>query len=65
MKFGLREHRGSLEESLKTVKTISLSTFLSLLDKYEFYCFDDRCQQLLFCVKDLNSPLPFWLFIQY
>ena len=50
-----REHRGGLEESLKTSVEITEQEFKELLKKkendYQYYCFDKRCQQIIFLGK--------------
>ena len=64
--FGKREHRGSLQESLNTSVQITEQEFRDLLyDKnndYKYYCYDNRCNQILFLGKyDLKY---LWLYIQ-
>lgn len=65
-KFGKREHRGSLNESLTTSIQINEEEFKELLNnrdnKYKYYCFDNRCNQILFCGKHELEYM--WLFIQ-
>lgn len=55
IKFGKREHRGGLKESLTTSVEITESEFKNLLnDKangYTYYCFDERCNQIIFLGK--------------
>lgn len=50
-----REHRGGLEESLKTSVEITEQEFKELLkdrnNGYEYYCFDSRCNQIIFLGK--------------
>ena len=50
-----REHRGGLEESLKTSVEITEQEFKNLLEDrnndYKYYCFDERCQQIIFLGK--------------
>lgn len=50
-----REHRGGLEESLKTSVEITEQEFKELLknkeNDYQYYCFDKRCQQIIFLGK--------------
>jgi hypothetical protein len=64
--FGKREHRGGLEESLKTSVEITEQEFKELLNNpdndYKYYCFDNRCNQILFCGKYELDYM--WLFIQ-
>ena len=61
IKYGKREHRGSLEDSLKTKKTISEKTFQKLLKNYNYYCYDSRCNQILF----INTKLQYtWLYME-
>ena len=64
--YGKREHRGGLKESLSTSVQITELEFKELLNNkdndYQYYCFDNRCNQILFCGKyDLDYM---WLFIQ-
>ena len=59
--YGQRKDRGSLEESLKTSRNISKSMFAWLLDKYIFYGYDSRCNQILWITKNNDYR---WLFIQ-
>ena len=53
--FGKRDHRGGLKESLETSVEITEQEFKKLLnDKdndYHYYCFDDRCNQIIFIGK--------------
>ena len=64
--FGKREHRGGLDESLATSVQITEQEFKELLnDKnndYQYYCYDSRCKQILFCGKYGLKYM--WLFIQ-
>lgn len=50
--YGKREHRGGLNESLETAIEISEEEFKELLEDknngYEYYCYDDRCNQIIF-----------------
>lgn len=72
MKF--RQHRGSLEDSLKT--TVSFDTFTAFKDylvellgledtrqlhtlDVEFYGYDERCDQYLHIVKYQDKPIGF------
>ena len=64
--FGKREHRYGIEESLATSVQITEDEFKELLNnkdnEYEYYCYDNRCKQILFCGKyELKYQ---WLFIQ-
>ena len=53
--FGKREHRGGLKESLETSVEITAQEFNELLknkaNDYSYYCFDDRCNQIVFLGK--------------
>lgn len=53
--FGKREHRGGLAESLATSIQITEQEFKELLNNpdndYKYYCYDNRCKQILFCGK--------------
>ena len=64
--YGKREHREGLQESLETSVRISEREFEKLLrDKdndYSYYCFDNRCNQILFLGKYELKYM--WLFIQ-
>ena len=50
-----REHRGGLSESLATSVEITEQKFKDLLkdtnNGYHYYCFDERCQQVIFLGK--------------
>ena len=50
-----REHRGGLDESLATSVQITEQEFKNLLkdrnNEYDYYCFDERCQQVIFLGK--------------
>ena len=65
IKFGFRHHRGTLKESLKTQRYISEGLFNSLLLDYAYYGFDNRVNQLLFVIRDMDKvERPTWLFIE-
>lgn len=61
-KYGYRQHRSTLVESLKTSVAISSRSFDNMLQsgRFSFYCFDDRCNQLLW----LSDDTEMWLFVQ-
>ena len=64
--FGKRKQRSILQESLNTSVRIAESDFRELLldknNKYKFYSFDKRCNQILFIG---NPELEYmWLYIQ-
>lgn len=65
-KFGKRKHRGGLDESLATSVQITEEEFKELLNNkdndYTYYCFDNRCNQILFCGKYELEYM--WLYIQ-
>ena len=50
-----REHRSGLVESLATSVEITEQEFKNLLkdrnNEYDYYCFDERCQQVIFLGK--------------
>lgn len=54
MKYYIMEHRGGLDESLKTRKEISEDKFYELLPLYEFYCYDDRINCNRYILKDME-----------
>ncbi len=64
--YGKREHRGGLTESLATSVKITEQEFKELLNNkdsdYQYYCYDNRCKQILFCGKYELKYM--WLFIQ-
>jgi len=64
--YGKRIHCGELQESLKTSIKISEYEFKQLLEEpdneYKYYCFDHRCNQILFLGKHELKYM--WLFIQ-
>lgn len=64
--YGYRQTCGSLEESLKTKVYISETTFKKLLNEYDYYAFDKRCNQFLFIIKQptLLNLTRFWFFIE-
>lgn len=61
LKYGKRKHRGGLQESLETTCFISEREFQQCLSSYDYYCFDDRCNQILFINTDEEFT---WLFIE-
>ena len=63
VKYGKREHRGGLKESLATSKYIDEYTFNRLVKKYDYYCVDERCNQIMFIAKDMSRKY-IWLFIE-
>ena len=63
-RFGKRIHQGSLTDSLLTSVYITYNEFNSLLKIYEFYTFDERCNQFMFIAKDLTKTDYDWLFIE-
>lgn len=67
LRFGTREHRGGLDESLATSKYFDEKRFNELLPYYEYYAFDERCNQIMFILKDMEHEWrnhPVWLFIE-
>lgn len=64
MKYGYRDHRELLEDSLSTKVYIDEKDFRFRLKKYEFYGYDERCRQILFIRKDNSVFAPWWLFIE-
>lgn len=61
IKYGKREHRGTLEESLKTKKEITDKEFSILVNYYTYYGYDNRCNQILF----INIKKEYtWLYIE-
>lgn len=66
IKFGKRKHRGALQDSLDTSVEIYEEEFKNLIrDKnngYNYYCFDNRCNQILFLGKYELDYM--WLYIQ-
>ena len=64
-KYGTREHRGALKDSLETAVYISFYDFIKRLKDYKFYSFDERVNQVMFLIKDFtNVKKPAWLFIE-
>lgn len=67
-KYGYRDLRELLAESLETSKYISIEEFKKRLRKfkYQFYAFDDRVNQIMFIINDIPGHLdqPTWLFIE-
>lgn len=69
MKYYEMDHRGSLKESLKTLREITYDRFKFLLSyyNYKFYCFDDRIYSSRYIVPDIPKfcckpyLLPCWL----
>lgn len=59
--YGKRQHRGLLQDSLKTTVTISEQEFGELFADYHYYGFDKRCNQILFINTDKVYT---WLFIE-
>lgn len=61
--YGKREQRGGLNDSLKTSKYIDEFEFNKLVKKYDYYAFDERCNQVMFIAKDMSTKY-IWLFIE-
>lgn len=61
VRFGYREHRVTLDESLKTRVYISCKTFDKMIksDTFDYYGYDPRCHQYLWLNAHYN-----WLFIE-
>lgn len=57
IKYFTREHRGSLYESMQTMKYITKKRFNELLTTglYEYYAYDTRVFQYLFILKDIEK----------
>lgn len=62
LKYGYRQHKSTLEESLKTSVAISSRSFDNHLQsgRFRFYCYDERCNQILW----LSDDTEMWLFIE-
>lgn len=65
--YGKREQRGGLQESLDTSLLITEEEFKELLkdydnNGYDYYCYDERCNQILF-LGDYRLKYQ-WLYIQ-
>lgn len=62
VRYGYRQHRGGLQESLQTKVYISVDTFKRMLDNktVEYYAFDERCNQVLY----INWETYTWYFIE-
>ena len=59
--YGIREHRGTLKESLKTKKRIRYKEFKKILKDYKYYGYDKRCNQQLY----INTKLQYtWLYME-
>lgn len=68
-KYGTRDHRETLEESLETKKYINSSEFKRLMSKniYHYYTTDYRCNQILFILNDIPKYYKYyttWIFIE-
>ena len=61
--FGVRKHSGGLKESILTTKYISENDFNSIINKYDYYGFDERVNQIMFISKDMRENYT-WAFIQ-
>lgn len=62
-----RDTRETLKESLETEEITTLAYFIYAIDIakiYEFYGYDERCHELLWCLKQPISNLPWWLGIR-
>ena len=66
MKFGYRDHRSTLQESLQTKQYISINDFTKRSKNYRFYAYDNRCKQLMFIRDEMEHHYtePTWLFIE-
>ena len=62
VRYGYRQHKGGLEESLRTKVYIRQEQFNTMLSsgKFHVYGFDSRCNQLLW----LSSTTQTWLFVE-
>ena len=62
------QHRGSLDEALKTRRKISFKVFLDLYHKYnyKFYDFDKRINCIRFIISDMEKhiSMPTWLLLE-
>ena len=67
-KFYRMQHRGSLDEALKTREQISFDKFEFYLQAYDYrvYCYDERISCVRFILNDhhLKPNLPCWILIE-
>lgn len=66
MKYGYREHRELLTESLKTKVYCTEEEFRKMAQKYRYYAYDKRCKQIVFIIDNMQQYYtePTWLFIE-
>lgn len=63
VKYGKRKHSGGLQDSLNTSEYINENEFNELVKEYDYYAYDERCNQVLFIAKDMKREY-IWLFIE-
>lgn len=68
--YFVRDHRGGLNESMKTMEYIDFDDFKKRINSgnYEFYAFDDRVNQFLWILKHMDKDYldnPTWLGIGF
>lgn len=64
IRFFVRDHRATLEQSLRTMRIISPEQFTNLYKNYEFYGYDKRVMQFLFIARDIEKVSPLFLGIE-
>ena len=68
MTYYTMEHRGGLDEALKTKKKITIEEFNILLPNYHLYAFDERINCIRFLANNMEQYAvenkPEWLLIK-
>ena len=64
IRFFVRDHRSTLEQSLRTTIYISPEQFKNLYKNYEFYGYDKRVMQFLFIARNIEKVTPAFLGIE-
>lgn len=55
MTYYTMEHRGGLDEALKTKKKITIEEFNKLLPNYHLYAFDERINCIRFITNNMEQ----------
>lgn len=63
--YGFRRHCGGLKESLLTTHYLTREQFAKLLREYTYYGYDERCNQFLFILRDMDKKFNCFLTKNY
>ena len=67
MRYYEMEHRGSLQDALKTKKEITKERYHQIKNKYCFYCYDERIncyRYILRLRRNLIGKYTTWLLVE-